>query len=252
MRYAPLTRNPISLFHHLDLPGVHYEADDGAGNGQGGQGTEQGQGGQGPSAGFQNLLQRNNNDALAMANRLYDENYQLRQRNRELSGQLPAQGAVVLSVEQAQAWTSYQQLGTAQELHQRLTEAQTATTELTTLRRSAQLRQVAEIAGYKPSVLGQLAGDRQFEVKEVEVEVDGTKTTQRAAYVKDGEQLRPIAEYAQAQWADFLPALVASQGQSQQQRGTQYPAQQGGGQQPKEASPVDSYLKQAYSRPKAS
>jgi hypothetical protein len=223
---------PVSLFHHLDLPGVHYQADDGAGGGSGGSGSggQQGQeqGGQGPSAGFQNLLQRNQGDAMAMANRLYDENYQLRQRNRELSGRVPAEGTVVLSGEQATAWQAYQQLGSAQELQQRLDAAQTATAELTTLRRSAQLSEVAQIAGYKPSVLTQLAGDREFEIREVET--DGTKV--KAAYVKDGEQLRPVAEYAQAAWADFMPALQASQGAGQQQAGTKFPAQQGGGQAP--------------------
>lgn len=180
-----------------------------------------------PAQAFQNALQRNQGDAMALATRLFDENYQLRSTNRDMRTQLPAQGAVVLPPDQASAFAAYQQLGAVDAISAQLQTAQAAAAELATLKRAAHLANVAQIAGYKPSVLGTLAADRELLVREV-----GDK---KMVVVKDGDRETPIADYASAHWADFLPALHASTTAAPQATGVPFVAQHGGTAQPNAA-----------------
>lgn len=201
---------------------LFFEPDRGTGEsgGTGGQG-----GGSDPAAGYQRLLERHQNNALDMARTLYDENFRYRERIRELERSAPAQGALVLSAEQAAQWQAYQQLGTAEGLTQQLTAAQTAQTELAGLKRSTLIRDVADVAGYKASVLGQLPGADKLDF--IIREADG----KQSVVVKDGDTETALADYAQQQWADFLPALQAGQ-HAQQARGTGFVRQDAGGKAP--------------------
>ncbi|PDW02288.1 hypothetical protein [Candidatus Viridilinea mediisalina] len=52
-------------------------------------------------AGLQRLLERQGGDSGRVAELLYRENYELRERARQLSERLPAQGAVVLDAARA-------------------------------------------------------------------------------------------------------------------------------------------------------
>ena len=155
------------------------------------------------------ILDRHGSDAIKLAERLATregDNYQLREERRQLreqlaqlQGKLPADGAVVLAGDDATAWEAYRALGKLDELQAALSERETTKSELTTLKRDLELRDVAQIANYKIAVLKQLAGDAQFAIKEA----DGKKSI----VVKDGEKETPLADYAKARWADFLPAL---------------------------------------------
>lgn len=189
---------------------------------------------------LQGLLQRHQGDALAVVSTLLAENHSLRDERRQLRSQLPPQGAVVLNEQQAGQWTAYQQLGTVEALTQERTTAQTTQTELTGLRRESLLNKVEGASGYKASVLGRLADDKiGFEIREA----DGKKSV----IVKDGDKETPLAEYAQAKWADFLPALTAAsaQGQAQQQpAGTSFVPQNAGGAAPG-GDVATNFLKQA-------
>jgi hypothetical protein len=179
---------------------------------------------------------------------LFQENHQYRERIRQLEQQLPGEGAVVLSGDQALAWQAYQGLGAPTDVQQRLTAAEQAQNELAGLRRAEQIRGVAEAAGYRPTVLERLAEGLEFEVREEQR--DGQ--TARVPYVvtksEQGEQRTPLADYAQQHWADFLPALSAQQQQQPPQGGgVTYPRQQGGGQ-PATSSPVGAYFQRAYGK----
>jgi hypothetical protein len=183
--------------------------------------------------GLQNLIRRQGG-ADATAQLLYHENARHRERIRQLEQQLPGEGAVVLTGDQAAAWQTYQGLGAPNDVQQRLTAAEQAQNELAGLRRAEQIRGVAEAAGYRPTVLERLAEGLEFEVREEQR--DGQ--TARVPYVVSGEgqqqQATPLADYAQQHWADFLPALRAEQQQQPPQGGgVTYPRQQGGGGQPK-------------------
>lgn len=221
----------------------YHTADGGAAGGNsGGQQQQQSQQqGQDPAEGLRNALQRANNDAMALAAQLYSENYQLRERNRQLGAQAPAEGSVVLTREQAAQWTAYQQLGAPDALTTQLQQAQAAAQQLAGLQRQELIRAVADAAGYKASVLGQLPGsaDLAFEVREATVDGKVTKT----AFVKpkDGAEVA-LSTYAQQHWTDFLPSLTAQQ--QQQAPGTPFPSQQPAGGQPP-ADPVAAFALRA-------
>lgn len=182
-----------------------------------------------PVAGLQALLARSNNDAMTVAGLLYSENFQYREQLRLLKeqlaaalGRVPAEGAVVLAPEQAQMWTAYQGLGTVEAITQGLKERETALGELGSLRRAATLREVADVAGFDPDVLGTLAAGLEFELRDVSV--DGQM--RRAAFVRDGngQQVR-LEEYAQQRWEKFTPALIPARGQGSGAGGAQWPRQ---------------------------
>jgi len=179
--------------------------------------------------GIERLLERNGNDANAALLVLYRDNYDLREANRQLKSQVPAEGATVLTGDDAAAWAAYTQLGKPADLQAAIAQRDQAQGDLAKLQRSAMIRTAAEAAGYKPTVLesldAQTGGAATYEVREVEQ--DGKRA--KVAYVKVGEsEAQPLDQYAQAQWADFLPALV-TQPQATQPPGTPYPAQQSGG-----------------------
>lgn len=64
-----------------------------------------------PAETFQRLLAQKNNDATALASQLFDENFQLRVKNRELKDAGPKEGAKVLSPDEAKRWDAYEALG---------------------------------------------------------------------------------------------------------------------------------------------
>lgn len=163
-----------------------------------------------PQTGFNNLLQRENNDAQRVAWLLYQDNHAARSEARDLQSrvlelqnqmvqiqqQVPTDGSVVLSGDQANAWTRYQELGTPDDIA-------TLRSNLTTLERGQVLRNAAEAHGYKVSVLQTLVGNLSLELRP---NADGSGNT---AHIITGEnQATPLPDYVQQTWPDFLPALL--------------------------------------------
>lgn len=180
-------------------------------------------------------------DAAGML--LFQENYSLREERREnrqrierLEKQVPKDGHVVLSPEQRQQWERYQQLGSPEEIEQ-------TKTQLMTLERTSVIQEAAATVGYKPSVLSALPGSDKltFEVRQ-----DGDN---KVAFVKgeDGTE-KPLADYAQEHWADFVPSLVASQAAPGQRPGINYVPQTTAGGQAKGIA--DQYLESQAAREK--
>ena len=194
--------------------------------------------GAGDRQNLQGLLQRHQGDAMAVIATLLSENHSLRDERRTLRGQLPAQGAVVLSAEDATRWQAYVQLGAVDALTQQLQGAQTTQAELASLRRESLLGKVQEVSGYKASVLGKLPGADTLDFQIREVEKDGKKAP--TVIIKDGDKEAPLADYAKANWADFLPALQVTQ--SPQPTGTTFVRQDAGGS-PAPSSTLDAYAK---------
>jgi hypothetical protein len=191
---------------------------------------------------FQRRLERFNNDAMLMANELYRENYRERESNRrlreqvtELQGRIPAEGAHVLTGDDVARWQVYTQLGQPTELQQRIEQGTTAIQERDSLRRDTTVRQAADAAGYKPSVLARLATDVQLSVREA----DGK---QEAVVTVEGQQPVPLTTYAEQHWADFLPALQSQQQQTQ--AGVPFVPQTGNGTPPKPQDMVAAFAKQ--------
>lgn len=196
-------------------------------------------GGDTVAQGLQNLLTRHNNDAMAVVSVLYHDNYQLREDLRNTKGKVPAEGALVLTGDDAKAWTDYQQLGKPDDLRKTIGEKDKLQGELGTLQRDGVLRDVAEAAKYKFAVLKDLDGKAKLSYTIKEVEQDGAKT--KAVFVQpEGGQEQALEAYATATWADYLPALRTTVWTVP---GTRYPAQNAGGKPPGgKADLVDDFL----------
>ena len=191
-----------------------------------------------PANAVARLIAAAQGDANRALLKLYRDNYKLREKNRELTGQLdqlPPQGAVVLTGDDAQAWEAYRALGAPKDVETRLKDGQAHGEELTRLKRSETLRAVADAARFKPQVLMALdaqAGGLEYEVKD---ETQNGQTV-KVAYVKDGQGQTPLSQYAEHHWVDFLPSLRAEPAA----QGTRFVQQGTGGTQP--ASVVDNFL----------
>lgn len=138
---------------------------------------------------------------------LMGENYKAREELRDLKARLPKDGSVVLEGDDARHWSTYRQFGTPGDLKKALDAGKQHEAEAAGFRKAETVRSAAEVLGFKPGVLATLARDLEIEIGEDRGK-DGKPV--RTAVVKgDGESRTPLAEYAEAHWADFLPSLRA-------------------------------------------
>ncbi len=137
------------------------------------------------------------------------------------------EGKTVLDTEQAGMFEQYKKLGALQDIEKALQERDASKAELTMMKRAQQVRQVAEKMGYNPNVLAQLDTVDSLTYEEKTVVQDGKNV--QVVMVSGGKAEQPIAlqEYAQAHWADFLPAL-----QPNAQKGATFAPQMSGQTQP--------------------
>lgn len=167
-------------------------------------------------ADFQSQLARHKGDALNMAERYHEKNYQLRQRAQAAEAQIPQEGSVVVTAEEATLLKSYKGLGT-------LTEIEERGSTLTKLQKYQMVSEAAQVAGMNPKVLSRLLPETAvLEIGEATGEDGIAKRT--VTYV-EGENKNPLDEYAAKNWTDFLPAL--NNAQDTQQVGTPWIQQQG-------------------------
>lgn len=182
-----------------------------------------------PLAGLQRLLERQSGDAGRVAELLYRDNYELRERNRQLAGSVPPQGAVVLTPEQAVAWTAYQALGAPEALQTAMQERTQAQTRLTALEREQAIAAAAATHGYQAQALTKLIQADSLSLSIREETRDG-QIVRTALVTPPNGQPVPLVDYATANWAAFLPALVAAPGgQTPPRVPPQGPAGTGGG-----------------------
>lgn len=178
-------------------------------------------GGNDPAQAFQNALAKKSGDALQLASQLFDENFSLRGEKRtlktevaELRKSVPADGSIVLSPDKAKEYEAYKALGKPDDLKTRIDAHETLESEVKGLKKKEVIREVAEIHGFKPTVLedrDKAAGGLEFVIK-----LDDKK--RKVAYVKDGDKETPLTQYAEDNWADYLPSLKVEQGPTLQPR----------------------------------
>ncbi len=141
-------------------------------------------------------------DLLTDNNRLRAQRATLRDEAATLKARVAPEGGRALTAEEASAWESYTALGKPDEVQKALAANGEATAKLAKLERAERLRAAADASGFKSSVLTTLAGDLDIQVKPVK---DGAPLV---VVVKDGQETA-LADYAAAEWADFMPALTA-------------------------------------------
>ena len=248
------------------LPGVPFgvqwclEADNGGGSGGNNGGS--GSGGSGSGNGdddkarrnLQSLLAKKDGDAMALAAQLLGENADLREDKRGLNKQItdlkakvPAEDSVILSGDALKTYNDLKALGNLDELKQLKTERDDFKTKYETEQqtnaknaREMLLRDVADVAGFKVSVLQDrdaLTPGLSYELKEVEE--DGKKTKRAFVKYKDGEgDSAPVKElaltdFAAQKWSDYLPALQLEASAGGNSNGARHVMQGSGGSGPK-------------------
>lgn len=192
------------------------------------------------------LAAQYHNDAMRVSERLaevLDDNFKLREKNRALTADLatakaktPADGARVLSKDEAAQWEVYTALGAPDALKQQLATAEGAQAELTTLKRGELLRTAGEAAGYKSAVLAKLPSLAGKDLVVKDVEIDG-KTAKQAFVAVDGKE-HALAAYITEHDPEFLPWLTAEA--AAKPSGTPFVRQSAGSD---AASPLDTYGK---------
>lgn len=163
-----------------------------------------------PTQAFQSRLTKMNGDAMAFATQLFDENFHLREDKRVLGEELvavkakiPADDHVVLDPAEAQDYEAYKAIGKPKDIKDRLTSSETVETELADLKQKDVLREVADLHGYKLSILV----DRDKAAGGLEISFKNDAKGNKVAHVKDGDKETPVTEFAETNWADYLPSL---------------------------------------------
>jgi hypothetical protein len=164
-----------------------------------------------PAEGWKALLAKMNNDATAVAQKLYDDNRTLRIKLRDARGNAKPDDGLVLQGDDVQAWNEYRALGKAGDLKQAIAERDRFRDEADGLRRAEVHKQAAEVHGYKASVLSDLIDKEKLPIEVKDEKVNGKPA--RVAYVKHaddkGKEVETkLPDYAEKHWSDYLPSLA--------------------------------------------
>lgn len=180
------------------------------------------------------------------------KNRELRERLEEIEAQLPPDGAIVLTEEEAKVWESVQGMlepfeGNPEKLAEALKEHGELRAYKETQEKTNKLGEVSEAAGgFSVDILKQLGPDLEYDIKEIE--------GKKAVFVKHKEgdvtKETSLDEYAKSKWKAFEASFYPGNGTKEngkpattpnatkwipQNPGTYKPG--GGG-----ASPVDTFL----------
>jgi hypothetical protein len=186
-------------------------------------------GGQGadPTQAFQNRLKKHGDDAMAFATVLFDENFQLRSKNRDLEGKVPSDGSTVLNKADSARWAKYNELGKVEDLEKLKTDHEELKTKAATYERTEDLRKVAD-AGWS------LAALKDFDALEPGLEYvvkdekrDGKDV--KVAYVKADGKERPLEEYAKEKRPHLMASLKEEGQQVDAKRGLERSPRPAGG-----------------------
>lgn len=190
-----------------------------------------------PAASFQRLLEKKNNDAMALASQLFDENFQLRTKNRELSDKQPKEGTVTLTADEAKLWKAYQDIGVEpKEIKKSLDKLPDLEKTNKELAGMETLREMADLgldgSKLKLSVLKDQMQKFPDAVVRFATQKDKDGNEAKVAFIKptaDGTE-SPFTEFAAQNLSDYLPALKVNAEQSQplQPGNTHDPKPQGG------------------------
>ena len=169
--------------------------------------------------------------ARKVMRKLAKENFKYRQKNRDLEGRVAPEGAVILSGDDATAFEAFKALGLKpEEVTSAVQERDTLKTANEALRRDGIVRSAAEALNFKASVLGDLVTSKglEVEIREVEVEENGSKVNKSLPHVKaagdEKAKWELLSSYAERDLKDYLPALKSNEDRA---KGVQYPEQHG-------------------------
>lgn len=120
---------------------------------------------------------------------LFNENKELRDKNRELKAKVPADGTITATQADLDELAAYRELGKADELKAAVTERDELKNKVTQADRAKARDEAVKISGYDPEKFGALAlaGEYDYSTKDgvgyATKEVDGKPVTQTIAEV---------------------------------------------------------------------
>jgi hypothetical protein len=190
-----------------------------------------------PAETFQKLLDRKNNDAMALASQLFDENYTLRTTVRELTGKQPAEGAMVLSPDNVKKWKAYEELGIEpKEIKKSLERLPDLEKQNKQLSQTENLFKLSDLGIDGSKLDRDVLREQLFEkypdaVLSFKTEADKDGNSKEVAYIKptaEGTE-SSFNEFANQSLAKYLPSLKVSAEAAPVKPGTpQDPAPVGG------------------------
>lgn len=158
------------------------------------------------------VLAKHGGDQTTAVRAILTELNTTRDQVASLTAKLPKEGHVVIDGDAHKLFGAYQAMGKPEELTAAIEAGKTATTELTGIKRAQHFSEVAKLNDYEASVLTTLAERDGLEIEIVETDGKDPKTHKpikvKVASVKAADgKLTPLADYAEASWKSFLPAL---------------------------------------------
>lgn len=169
-------------------------------------------------------------DPLVALKVVMAENYEFREKNRQLRTRIAPKDHAVVPQAEADKLKAYQSLGTPEELGTKLKDGSAALEAVATNAREKVRDQVATIHKFKPAVLDRLSKQDgiTLAVKTVK-DAAGKDITQTLAIYKDdkGKDVETVlGDYVDKHWKEFLPSL-REDGSTQQQQQHRRPAAEG-------------------------
>lgn len=165
-----------------------------------------------PAEAYQKLLAKYDNNAGELALKLFGENYELREKNRELAKRVPTDGAKVLTADEAARFQAFTELGVEpQEIKASLAKIPELEKTAKELSQMENIREASALHGYKPGALKKLMADFPDATFEFKTEKDKDGKEAKVAFIRNGDKESPLTEFAEANFdADLLPALKAA------------------------------------------
>lgn len=166
--------------------------------------------------------------------KILDENHGYRDKLRDaaseiiaLKAKLPAEGTLVLDGDTRAEYDAYQALGKPEELRRAKKDGSAAIERLAGIDLADALKAIGRAGGLVPDVFADLARMKGLKPEDMEVKEEKGKDGKPVpkVFVKgEGESRTPIDQYAEKNWAAYLPALRAeSKVDAPRQNGTPPP-----------------------------
>lgn len=214
----------MSFRNRMRHPGILFNTPDGGTGGGGGGG---GTGGTAADAGARERVEATVQRLMAEGRaqerlvELHLDNHNLRERVRQMEGrQEVPQGGLVLNAEDAAAWAIFKGLGKAEDVKKAVEKVPALEGKLAEREFRDLAAEAAGLVGYEPTVLADLITSKGLELKLEDVKVadpkGGAPTVTKVPHVRpkgqDGAAFQPLADYATANLAAYLPALTVKGG----------------------------------------
>lgn len=188
-------------------------------------------------------------DQTSALKSLVADNYALRDDLKTARAKLPKDGTRVIEGDDLKHFDAYREIGTPSDIRKTKEERDALAAENATFKAEKLHGQAASLSGMNPHVLHRLATQDKVEVVILDAKDKAGKDV-RVAHVKgEGDKTTPLSDYAEKNWAEFLPSLKPSGAKTTETRPNATPSRTefnpllGAHQTPETPAPMDAKAK---------